>query len=244
MADCGARNHNWFHRAVEPLDPVSLDLGKSLSALQADRVYFYYSVIKTTRLLRGSVTVAVPPEETDKSSLGAGEHIGAILLWLPPHHRASTSQLQLLYRSGFLGALWKYGPIGFYRIVGVFSANADELFAAKLPAYGVKASDCGYVQMIASNPAHAGRRYASSLLDRQMHLHWESFPGVPVVLDTSTVPAERAYIKLGFMVIGQKSVDSATDAMGIKLKKDAGNEVREESKKICVQKVLIRVCNS
>src|ERR1700759_5183011 len=103
------------------------------------------------------------------------------------------------------------------------------MFATATKQFGVKAEDCGFVQMVACNPQYAGKGYASKLLARQIELHQAEFPGVPVVLDTTTQQGIRAYERLGFKLFGERKVATGTDKMGIKLKKGAGTDVIAEA---------------
>ncbi len=251
---CTKRNHNWFHSAVEPLPPVTVgsvgdDTPITMTSTQKSRVRFYRSVIRMTRLLGGDVMVAeVDDNEADSSS----KDFGAILLWLPPGKRLGAFDVVNLWRSGLLGTVlpWHYGLTGLYRIEVTFEGKANAMFAEalpKLPPHGFKQEECGYVQMLASNPKYAGRRYASQLLKHQLHqVHFPQYPDRPVILDTSTAQAQRAYEGLGFRLLGQRSVPTDADERGIRLPKGGSaaalsEEARQRIKETCIIRAMARL---
>jgi GNAT superfamily N-acetyltransferase len=136
---------------------------------------------------------------------------------------------------------WNYGLGARHRIEDVFEANIKHMFAETLPPRGVKHEECGFVQMIVSNQAYAGKGYASALLTHQLEQHFAEFPKAPVVLDTTTVSAIRVYERLGFELLAEKPVDTGTDARGILLKKDADEATREAARKMCIQRIMIKM---
>jgi hypothetical protein len=238
------RNHNWFHSAKTPIPPVEVGTVTSrpqFTRRQRSRVKFYRALIELTHLAGGSVNVATIPSTHE---------IAAILLWLPPNKRNGTDVLTL-YRSGFLSLIlpWKYGLRGLHRIDTVFEGNIKRMFSETLPKQcsrlgkrdGIREEDCAFVQMIASNQAFAGKRYASTLFAHQLQQHFKEFPGAPVLLDTTTDQGIRAYENLGFSVLARTPVVTGTDADGFKLKKDANEEMRREGREICVQSVMIKL---
>lgn len=215
-----------------------------MSRQQTSRVRFYWSLVKLVRLLGGDVLVAEVPGSDD--TRGTEKDIGAILLWLPPFKRMSTFDLVNIWKSGYLSLAlpWHYGLTGFYRIDMIFEANVHSMFAKTLPDLppnGFQEDECGFVQMIASNPKYAGKGYASSLLQYRMEQHFAQFPDRPVILDTTTPQGIRAYEKLGFRLLAQVPVDTDTDARGIRLTKSATDEVKRQAKKTCVQSVMVRL---
>ncbi|OCT49792.1 hypothetical protein CLCR_07390 [Cladophialophora carrionii] len=250
-------NHNWFHGVSHPLEPVTVgtvDSNPPMSRLQRSRVRFYLGLIKVTRLIGGIVLVAeVPPTATGTATAAnsadatrATRDIGAILLWLPPSKRLGGLDIPTLWRSGLLSLMlpWHYGLTGFYRIDLVFEENIAKMWARTLPdlpPQGFKESDCGFVQMIARNPKYARKGYASGLLKYQMDQHFAEFPDRPVLLDTTTLEGIRAYERLGFKLLAETPVDTGTDAGGMKLTKDASEEVKKEAQEICVQRVMARL---
>jgi GNAT superfamily N-acetyltransferase len=208
---------------------------------QSTRADFYLSLLKITILIGGSVTVVEVPN-TDRAN---GAHIGAILMWLPPHVRPSSFSIKELYKSGFLGLMMpgRYGLGGFYNVQMVFESNVHSMFAKTLkdmPPNGYKECDCGFVQMLASNPAHAGKGYASKILAYKMEQHFREYPDRPVILDTTTMQGIRAYERLGFDLLAQTAVNTGTDAFGIKLKSKADEATRQRAKEVCVQSVMIK----
>ncbi|OAL39051.1 hypothetical protein AYO20_01802 [Fonsecaea nubica] len=250
-------NHNWFHCVSQPLEPVMIGTPTSkphMTSLQKTRVRFYRSLISATRLIGGSVLVAEintsdgddNVAEATTSTSTTQTDIGAILLWLPPHKRMGPFELGKLWQSGFLGLMlpWHYGPRGFYRIEFIFEENIRKMWTRTLPELqprGFKEEECAFVQMIASNPKYAGKRYASALLRHQVEQHFAEFPDRPVILDTTTTQAIRAYERLGFKLLAETPVDTGTDATGMKLKSNASEEIRKEAKEVCIQRVMARV---
>ena len=244
-ANVPCRNHNWFHGISEPLQPVTIHVDPSNkpveSRTQACRVRFYLALIKLTRLLQGSVSVAeVPANEVTQ---GRSFDIGAILLWLPPNKRLGSFDISKLWSSGFLSLIlpWNYGFGAFHRIDDIFEANIKKMFGETLGPRGINDHNCGFMQMIASNQAYAGKGYASALLKWQIEQHFKDFPGKPVVLDTTTEQGIRAYQRLGFELLAERPVDTGTDGGGFLLKKDANEATREAGRKMCVQRVMIRI---
>jgi len=188
---------------IEAFEPVTL------SAPQSARLDFYLALIKLTRLLSGSVTVTIPPcTPTDIDPLP-----GAVLLWLPPHARPTVF---LLWRSGFLYVLLRYGLTAIWHLY-CFERDLETLNLSVLSPLGYKREGCGFVFMLAANPEYRGKSYAALLLQREIQVHREHFPGVPVVLDTTTDQALRVYERLGFRELGRRRIEAVTDAEGIKV---------------------------
>jgi ribosomal protein S18 acetylase RimI-like enzyme len=212
-----------------------------LSKIQQTRSDFYLSLLKLTRLIGGSIIVA----DTEPSGDGKGfdeKDIGAILLWLPPGKRLHLFRdFMLLYRSGFISLIRKYGLRGFYRINFVFEGNVESMFAKSVPSFGCDPAECGFVQMVAINPSHAGKGHAAALLAHQMHNHFEEFPNRPVILDTTTVHAIRVYEKMGFKVLEERKVATGTDSDGIRLKVNVDPAVKAEAEETCIQRVMIKI---
>lgn len=214
-----------------------------MTSLQQSRVRFYRSLIRMTRLIGGLVLVADVPSSTDPANDEL--EVGAILLWLPPSRRLGDFDLITLWRSGFMGLMlpWHYGLTGFHRIQSIFEANIHSMFTKALPNLprGFKPENCGFIQMLASNPKHKGKRYASALLKFQIEQHFAQYPDTPVILDTTTTEGVRAYERLGFKLLGEMPVDTKTDASGIRLKSNASDELKREAKDTCIQRVMTKL---
>lgn len=213
-----------------------------MSRRQGTRVHFYRSMINLVSIWGGLVLVA----EVPGSGSANGINIGAIMMWLPPNVREGTFGMFQIWQSGLLSLLapWRYGITGFYRITAVFETNVKSMFEKTLKDVrpsGYNEEECGFVQMIASNPAHAGKGYASALLKHQMEEHFTQFPDKPVILDTTTKQGLNAYERLGFELLAQTPVDTGTDAGGIRLKVNADESARKLAKETCVQRVMIKV---
>ncbi|KAF2435973.1 hypothetical protein EJ08DRAFT_655677 [Tothia fuscella] len=245
-------NHNWFHGIAKPLKPIEYSTGladnsldytitKPLTSHQSSRRQFYLSLIKLTRLHGGDIHVNLIRSDEHNGH----DDYGAILLWLPPGKQGGSifTELPLLYQSGFLNLTlpWKYGPGAFHRTDSVYETNVREMFDATLKPRGFNPRECGFVQMLAANPVYAGKGYASKLLAWRIAKHFEEFPTVPVILDTSTEQGVRTYERMGFDLLDERNVDTGTDALGIKLAKGVDESVREEGRRTCVQRVMLRM---
>ena len=163
------------------------------------------------------------------------ERFHAILLWLPPRKRLTIGKVSVLYRSGFLAAMRAYGVAGIHRVNFVFENNVARMFTeAKVDEH-----ECGFVQMTAVNPEYGGKGYASKLLEWKLRQHEIEHPGGAVVLDTTTEQGVRAYSRIGFKEIGKISVNTGTNAEGMKLPDGASKETKAQSENACVQRVMI-----
>lgn len=78
------------------------------------------------------------------------------------------------------------------------------------------------------------------MLEWAVERHRLSWPGVDVVLDTSTEEGVRSYRKLGFEVVGEKRVDTGTDRCGFWRREGLGEGEREEARNVCVQWVMVK----
>ncbi|KIW18823.1 hypothetical protein PV08_03112 [Exophiala spinifera] len=241
-------NHNWFHGVSEALAPV--DVGQvggptpSMTSSQKSRVKFYRSLINVTRLIGGDVLVADIP--SSDASGDAEKDVAAILLWLPPFTRLGGFDIITLWKSGFLGLVlpWHYGLRGLHRIDSVFEANIHSMFSKTLPDLppkGFEEKECGFVQMIARNPRYTGKGYASQLLQYQLEQHFAKHPDVPVILDTTTKDAIRAYERLGFKLLAEKPLDTGTDETGILLKGAVEDQTRQRIREHCVQRIMVKL---
>jgi GNAT superfamily N-acetyltransferase len=254
------RNHNWFQSLKSPIEPIKYDkdykIISSLTALQKKRQNFYRALIKLTRLNHGDVcvstvprsnnqTINAPESENGEGEVATKEEIAAILLWLQPSVQNTNFLKRVLdlYNSGFLALIlpWHYGFAGLSKVEFTYESNVHALFTETLAPRSLTEKSCGFVRMIAANPNFAGKGYASRLLEWRMQKHFEEHVGVPVLLDTSTAQGVRAYLRLGFELLGERSVDTGTNAGGFRLKGDESEEVLEEARKTCVQRVMIKL---
>ena len=186
----------------------------ALSPVQRDRFSFHLAVIKITRLLSGSVAVTIPastPANPDPKP-------SAAILWLPPHKRPSL--LPLLFSGLLYIVIFRFGVTATWHLY-TFERDLEALSASLLSPLGYKKDDCGFVLLIGTDPQFKGKGYAAQLLQWQIKRHREGFPGVPVVLDTTTDQAQKVYEKIGFRYLGKRRVETGTDSDGIKLAKGA-----------------------
>jgi GNAT superfamily N-acetyltransferase len=162
-------------------------------------------------------------------------------MWSPPTspHSAGLSLLEL-YRTGFLNLMlpWNNGISAFLR-VDKFEKGISSLLTSTLPPRGIKRENSAFVQMIASNPIYSGKGYASKLLEWQMKQHFEEFPDKPVLLDTTTKQAIRAYERLGWEMLAEKELETGTDKDGFWLRRGASQEEKREAREVCLQRVMI-----
>lgn len=217
-----------------------------MTGVQKSRVRFYRSVIRLTRLIGGLVLVVEAPSSSDNGEATTGTDFGAVLLWMPPSKRLGAYDIVTIARSGLLGLMlpWHYGLTGLYRVQIVFESNVQSMLAETLPGlppHGFREDECAFVQMLVANPNHAGKGYASKLLDYQIDQHFAQYPDRPVALDSTTAPAIRAYERLGFKLLGQRPLKTDTDENGIRLKGPVDEQAKQRIKDTCVQRVLAKL---
>lgn len=122
-----------------------------------------------------------------------------------------------LLRSGWLyTVIFRFGPTAAWHLY-TFERDGGALSASLLSPLGYKKDACGLLFLIATDPQFRGKRYGGQLLQWRIDRHREEFPGVPVVLDTSTDQAQKFYETLGFRHLGSRSLQPGTDSDGIKL---------------------------
>jgi GNAT superfamily N-acetyltransferase len=106
-------------------------------------------------------------------------------------------------RSGFLyTVVFYFGPVAVWHLY-TFERDLEALAVSLLsPPLVYKKDDCGFVLLIATDPQFARMRYGAQLLQWQIKRHRKEFPGMPVVLDTTTNQAQKVYERLGFSMWG------------------------------------------
>jgi GNAT superfamily N-acetyltransferase len=183
---------------------------KYINAAQSARISFYRAFIKVTRLISGTITVAVPPS----SPADENPEPIAVLLWLPPHKRMGPMSL---LRSGLLYVLvFEYGWRAIWNIHN-FERDIGALLSSLLGPLGIDRAASGCPLLLATASGYTGKGCAGRLMEEQIRLHKESFPGIPIVVDTSSERAMKLYEKLGFRFLGKTRIETGTDAEGIKL---------------------------
>ncbi|KAJ8101761.1 hypothetical protein POJ06DRAFT_70449 [Lipomyces tetrasporus] len=115
--------------------------------------------------------------------------------------------------------MFLFGPTAVWHLY-TFERDLEVLSMSLLSPLGYKKDGCSFVLLIATDPEFSGNGYGAQLLQWQIERHRREFPGVPVVLDTTTAQAQRVYEKLGFRYLESRTVQTGTDSNGIKLAKD------------------------
>lgn len=222
-----ARDANWMQGLTKPLPENYINPSDitSLDSPQFVRVSFYLALIRLTRLVSGSITVAIPTSTPSNPNPSPS----AALLWLPPHAWPSIFSL---YRSSFLYAmLVQYGFKAIWNL-GNFERDLEALNISVLSPLGYKKQACGFPFLIAADPTFRGKGYGAKLLDRQIEKHKLEFPYIPVVLDTTTDQAQRFYERIGFRLLGTAAVETGTDHEGIKV--ESGTQAGKFSKRVLI----------
>lgn len=166
-----------------------------MTSTEKARLVFYRSAVTMTRMVGGTVAVAVPVEESIPS---------AVLCWLPPN---SELTVWCLLRSGFFWALFRFGAIGAYRFL-FFEWSLSKLYGRILGPLGYRSkSDGAFVQVVATTPDHAGKGLSSDLLKWQIARHEDAFPHIPVFLDTANEFSVKVYERLQFRELGRHHLD-------------------------------------
>ena len=226
---------NWWHSIdiILPEIPLS-DEKLSLSPAQSHRLEFYRALIRSSRMIGGIIAVVIPSSDSTSDAAGAKDENKkdppvATLIWLPPKVRQAFNPL---LRSGFYqSALRAFGVRGGYRFWH-FEDQLQKLYAESLSPLGYEQSDGGFVQILATDPKHAGHGYGAKLLDWQVRRHWEAFSNAPkpppVFLDTVSEVNQRIYKKLGFRRMGSRSMYTGRDARGLPFGRDVSREERED----------------
>lgn len=225
-------NHNWFH-SMQQVPPLPATIPANLTKIQESRRRFYQAMIKMTRFAKGSVMVLTIPDKDNSNKTTTKTKIASILLWQPPHIRAT---LKHVIRGGFLRlALFDYGLGGAYRTEVIYEGNN----AAMYKEAGIKEENYHFLSMLGTHRECKGNGYGRTLLEHQIKQSRSTGSGV--ILDTATESAIKVYQGIGFKLEGERAVDTGTDRHGIKLnKKDAAYmEKKAEAQKICKQRIML-----
>lgn len=211
---------NWFCNASSLHPEIKIPSDEAaqehLSDEQATRLSFYRAICRLTRLIGGTVDIATIPDRAEPV---------AISCWWPPYVR--NSQLDNI-RAGMIGLAWRLGAVGTYRLLQFLSmAESGQTISAA--SVGCRHEDGAFVDILGSDPAYAGRGYATALLEWQIDRHRKQYPGVLVFLDTSTSRAQRNYERLGFRETNRKRMDLALNHQGLPLTRAFTAEEQSQS---------------
>ncbi|KAL0484164.1 rax2 [Acrasis kona] len=213
----GVWNHNWFQSLSEPLK--SIPPSREMTSLQSDRMMFYTSMMNATLLVGGKILVGTIQED-------GVDVIVTAMLWTPPKLRFSIWTPVVLYKSGFINVLYRYGISGFKKVQLLYESNIESMLSQTLKNF--KPIDCSYIQLLATHTKHYGHGYSSKLLTEMMRMHFKQYAS-PVLLDTATNQAKRVYLKLGYEELASREIAKGeTDALGISLKPNATKEESEQ----------------
>ena len=158
----------------------------------------------------------------------------------------------MAWRTGLTQALLGLSLRGLGRVAFTFEGNVGRMIAQALKRMDVadgREERLVQVQGCVRNPEWEGRAPARRLLDWAIRRRWELQRAegggqgrpIPVWLDTTIDEGVRAYEAVGFRLVGECMVNTGADKKGIKLKKDATMEQREEGRQIAKQRVMIRL---
>ena len=173
------------------------------------------------------------------SSFSKDERPVAVIIWLPPRVRPSFLSF---FRSGFLSAAFKcFGLIGIYRL-WYFENELSKLYARALDPLGYKQEHGAFVQIIATDPDHAGHGYSADLLQWEIDRHQKSAEkGNPVFLDTVSDFGQKVYERVGFTMLVKGRIETGRGAKGLPFGADISPEEREEIARGLGQKIFILV---
>lgn len=187
---------------------------ESLTSIQQDRLAFYRAVIKLVRLIGGIISVAIPTHDPAESP----GHPAAVLCWLPPGVQVTT---YAVIRSGLFFAILRLGRwTGTLRFLS-FESSLSRLYDRCLRPIGYASRHQGaFVQILGTDPKHAGKGLARGLLQWQVDQHQQQCldegTATPVFLDTAGDYQQMLYERLGFQLLGKQRVPANVDAQGLK----------------------------
>ena len=226
------REINWWQDLSKPLRKIQPipSHDENLWPAELARLDFYLAVVKFVRDIGGTVSAAVPVD---------GKQPAAVLCWLPPNVRPS---LYSLYRAGWFNAWRRFGVTGIYRF-WKYEDSVSSLYARTLSPRGYRQSEGAFVQIIGTDPVHAGKGYSSLLLRWQIEQHFQLCPETPVFLDAAADYAQRVYERIGFRELGRQPLKlGGVDSNGFQITADPDAELYSEDK--YVQRVMMLDCPS
>ncbi|KAK4495137.1 hypothetical protein PRZ48_013464 [Zasmidium cellare] len=202
---------NWWQNLESHIPPVDAAPSpqESLTSAQQHRLEFYRAIVRLVRIIGGFISVAIPPD---------GNEPAAMLCWLPPKVEVTA---YAVLRSGFLYALLRLG-----RLLGTlhflyFEWKLSSLYDRCLKPIGFTGrSEGAFVQIIGTDPSHAGKGLSAGLLRWQIERHRQECLAngkfTPVFLDTAGEYQQKVYERMGFQALGKQKLRVSVDDGGLK----------------------------
>ncbi|KAK3045765.1 hypothetical protein LTR09_012686 [Extremus antarcticus] len=227
-AFCSAWEVNWWQDLVSPLRKIASTPSpdEDLEPKESSRLEFYLAIIRFVRNIGGLVAAAIPPDSDQPA---------AVICWLPPNVRPTLSSL---FWSGWLRAWSRFGVRGLYHF-WQYEDSLSRLYARSLSPLGYRQCEGAFVQIIATDPAHAGNGYSAALLQWQIEQHKESLPHKPVFLDAAADYSQRVYERLGFAEIGREPLHINVDEDGFRATGDPSHKEKQNWEGRHIQRVLM-----
>ncbi len=187
-------SHNWFQGLSALLEPLP-SLPSTPQPPQASRILFYSALLSLTRIVGGEVWVAT--QQTDEK-----EVIFSAMAWLPPYKRVTPRNPWALYQSGYLRLIYLWGWGGICRVLFAYDSKMNHLYYKTLAQWNIQSKSCAKVQIIGTDPKHAGHGYGSALLKHKLDKMDQDSSSVPIIVDTATPYARKMYARAGFRDLG------------------------------------------
>ncbi|KAK1089597.1 hypothetical protein LTR48_000357 [Friedmanniomyces endolithicus] len=206
---------NWWQDLSSPLNPVKTEDfdAEELTSAQKTRLNFYRGVLNFVSLIGGTTSVAVP--------LGS-ERAVAVICWLPPNIRPS---LWSLTTSRFLWNCLGFGPFGLYHF-WYFEETCKSIWRHLEAQIAYRQAEGAYVQILATDPIHAGEGYSEALLRWQVEQHQRGLPNAPIFLETVADYSQRVYERVGFKELARQVVRTTANEDGLRTTKRIDIEER------------------
>ena len=190
---------NWWQNLSEPVHAVATnDVSRysreRLATPQSVRLEFYRATLRLVRRIGGVVCVACLP------SRQGDERVAAVLCWLPPGTKMSWWDL---IRSNLLLTALQFGISGMLRFL-YFEHVLGGLSGELLRPLGFPSRNHGsFVQILGTSPDFTGMGLSARLLQWQIAASGQ----MPVFLDTAGDYQQKVYEKLGFKLLGKRTLD-------------------------------------
>jgi len=219
-------DQNWFQGLSALLEPLPSLLATPQPS-QASRILFYSAFLSLTRMIGGEIWVAT--QQIDEK-----EVIVSAMAWLPPYKRVTARNPWALYQSGYLRLMYLWGWRGIYRVLFAYDSKMNHLYYETLAQKNIQSKSCAKVQLIGTDPKHAGHGYGTALLKHKLDKMDQDSPSVPIILDTATPLARKMYARAGFRDLGEIPIAvGECDAFGLTIT----SAVKETNAEMCLWKM-------